>query len=65
MGWWCTPLIPAFSRQGQEGLEFQGELVYQVSSKTVRAAQKKNVYWKVKISLAFDYFCDLKLGYDH
>lgn len=40
--WWCKPLFPALGRQRQlRFLEFEASLVYQASSKTVRAVLKK------------------------
>ena len=41
--WWYTPLIPALGRQRHVDLcEFETNLVYRVSSMTVRAVTQKN-----------------------
>ncbi|XP_040609944.1 dol-P-Man:Man(7)GlcNAc(2)-PP-Dol alpha-1,6-mannosyltransferase isoform X2 [Mesocricetus auratus] len=43
-GFWHTPLIPALGRQRQADLcEFEGSLVYGVSSKTAKATQRNPV----------------------
>ena len=40
--WWGTPLIPALGRQRQENLcEFEANLVYKASLRTVRAIHRK------------------------
>ena len=42
--WWCTPLIPALGKQRQVDLcVFEASLVYRVSSRTARAAQRNPV----------------------
>ena len=44
---WHTPLTPALERQRQADLcEFEGSLVYRVSSRTVRASQRNPVLRK-------------------
>ena len=42
--WWCTPLIPALSKQRKVDLcEFETSLVYRASSRTARATQRSPV----------------------
>jgi hypothetical protein len=41
--WWCTPLIPALSRQISE---FEASLFYRVSSRTDGAIQRNSVWRK-------------------
>ena len=53
---WCTPLIPALGRQKQVDLcESEASLVYRVSSRTARAAQRnfvsKNNWWGWRLNL--------------
>jgi hypothetical protein len=47
--WWYTPSVPALRRQ--VGLcEFEAILVYRVSSRIVRATQRKSVSKKIRIN---------------
>jgi hypothetical protein len=59
--WWCTPLILALGRQRQVDFEFEASLVYRVSSRTVRTAQRNPSITKKKILETF--FSVLLSGY--
>jgi hypothetical protein len=39
----CMPLIPVLGRQRQTDSEFEASLVYRVSSRTARTAQRNSV----------------------
>jgi len=65
--WWCKLLIPALRRQRQVDLcEFKASLVYRVSSRTGRAAQR-NMSWTNKTKpmnqtkTPFSSFCTLHI----
>ena len=41
--WWNTYLVPALGGRGRQISEFEDNLVYKVSSRTVRATQRNPV----------------------
>jgi hypothetical protein len=46
--WWCTPFIPAVDGRGKQIPEFKDSLIYRVSFRTARAAQRNPVSKKKK-----------------
>jgi hypothetical protein len=46
--WWNTYLVPALGGRGRQISEFEDNLVYKVSSRTVRATQRNPVSKKQK-----------------
>jgi hypothetical protein len=46
--WWCTPFISAFGSRGRQISELEASLVYRVSSRTAKAAQRNPVSKKKK-----------------